>query len=267
MKSPQSGNPRPRHFWLAPGVAINRYGFNTPGMEVVAEHLSAYKDTAHVIGINIGKNKTTSDADAPAEFAAVATRFASRGNYFVINVSSPNTPGLRALQDKGPLLQIITSVKAALAAGNSKAPLFVKIAPDMTFEAIADVISVVHESGIAGIIAANTTVSADLKAKYGEQWRNEAGGLSGDVPGFRAHVTEIIRFIRKEAGKSVTIIGAGGVKDATTVLEKIHAGASAVELVASIDEYGPSIARDTLLDIKAFLESNNTTIEQIVAAA
>jgi dihydroorotate dehydrogenase len=142
----------------------------------------------------------------------------------------------------------------------------VKIAPDMTNEAIADVIAVVTDTKIAGIIAANTTVSADLKAQYGEQWRNEMGGLSGDVPAYRDRVTEIIRFMRKEAGKQISLIGAGGVKDAATALEKIKAGASAVQMVAAIDAGGPTLARDTVLGMISFLEKENTTIQELIGS-
>ncbi|MBI5456477.1 quinone-dependent dihydroorotate dehydrogenase [Candidatus Kaiserbacteria bacterium] len=254
MERPQSGNPRPRHFNLKPGVPLNRYGFNTPGMEVVAENLSVYQDMGVPIGINIGKNKIVPEDKAPGTYAAVAKRMYALGRYFVINVSSPNTPGLRALQDKEPLNRIVQAVKAALESEGGGKPLFVKIAPDMTPEAVSDVIDVAISNQLAGIVATNTTSSGDIKAKYGEEWRNEMGGVSGDDDEFRKMSTEIIRHIHKEAGKKLTIIGVGGVKDAETALEKIRAGATAVQVVAALDTEGPTLAQKILFDLLTYLD-------------
>lgn len=249
MANPQAGNPKPRHLIIKPGVPLNRYGFNSPGVEVTAANLSAYEGMSLPIGINIGKNKDVSDEDAPEAYASVAKRLYTSGGYFVINVSSPNTPGLRALQDKAPLSKIVQVVHTAI--GKSK-PLFVKIAPDMTLEAVDDVIDVVLSNGLAGIVATNTTSNADIKAKYGVQ--NEMGGVSGDDVDFRKMSTDIIKHIYKQAGKKLTIIGAGGVKDAPTALEKIRAGAAAVQIVAALDQEGPTLPSRINRDLVAYME-------------
>lgn len=254
MEKPQSGNPRPRHFNLKPGVPFNRYGFNTPGMEVIAENLSAYQGMNIPIGINIGKNKTIPDEQAPDTYATVAKRMYQFGAYFVINVSSPNTPGLRALQDKGPLTTIVQATKEALEKAGGGKPLFVKIAPDLTLEAVDDVIDVVLSNGLSGIVATNTTVNVDIKAKYGEEWRNEMGGVSGDDEDFRKMSTDMIRHIYKKAGDKLTIIGAGGVKDAVTALEKLKAGATVVQIIAALDAEGPLLASDILAEMSRELD-------------
>ncbi len=253
MTRPQAGNPRPRHITLAPGVPLNRYGFNGPGVEVVAQNLATYDGSGLPLGINIGRNKDVTDDNAPQEaYVPVVRRLCRQARYFVINVSSPNTPGHRALQAKGPLAAIVRASQDALKDEGVEVPLFVKIAPDMTMEAVDDVIEVVLESGIAGIVATNTTVNADIKAKYGI--REEMGGVSGDDADFRKMSTDIIKRIYKQAGKKLTILGAGGVKDAATALEKIRAGASAVQIVAALDEEGPTLPGRINRDLVAYME-------------
>lgn len=239
--NPQPGNPKPRHFVLAPGVHLNRYGFNTIGMEAIAPNLANYKDSGIPVGVSIGQNKEVTPEASPEAHAKVARRLYDYGTYFVINVASPNTPGLRELQNKGPLTQIVKAVKAALEEKGGYKPTYVKIAPDLTLEAVSDVIDVVISEGIDGIIATNTTLNGDLKAHYGEQWRNEMGGLSGDVPDYRKMATDIIAHIYKEAGNNIDIIGAGGIKDTETALEKIKAGAKCLQLYAAFDEQGPHL--------------------------
>ena len=260
MARAQPGNPKPRHLMLAPGVPLNRYGFNSPGVEVTAGNLEAYKGLNLPIGINIGKNKDVSEEDAPAAYASVAQRLANVGTYFVINVSSPNTPGLRALQDKEPLTAIVQATHAALGTGK---PLFVKIAPDMTPEAINDVIEVVISNNLTGIVATNTTSSEDIKAKYGAQ--GEMGGVSGNDADFRKMSTDIIRYIYKRTRGKIAIIGAGGVNDASSALEKIRAGASAVEIVAALDEEGPMLPGRINRDIVSQMEKEGVkSIPEIV---
>jgi dihydroorotate dehydrogenase len=254
MQFPQDGNPKPRHFWIAPGVPLNRYGFNSPGMEVTAGNLEKYKNLNIPIGINIGKNKIIPDEEAPKTYAAVAERLYEYGSYFVINVSSPNTPGLRKLQDKEPLIKIVKAVVESLNSKGGNKPIFVKIAPDMTFEAVDDVIDVVLENKLTGIIATNTTMNADIKLKYGENWKNEMGGVSGDDEDFRKMSTDIIKHIYKTAGKKLTIIGVGGIKDTATALEKIKAGATAIQIVAALDIEGPELPGKINRGIVNFLE-------------
>lgn len=238
---PQAGNPHPRHFILAPGVPLNRYGFNAPGVEVVARNLEQYRGSNIPLGISLGKNKTVPEQDAPEAHASVARRLYQDATYFVINVSSPNTPGLRALQDKEPLTRIVQAVNRTMDALGGRKPLFVKIAPDLSFDAVDDVIEVVADNKLTGIIATNTTSNPDIKAKYGERWRNEMGGVSGDDADFRRIATGIIKHIYRQAGDRLTIIGVGGIKDTMTALEKIRAGASALQLVAALDEEGPTL--------------------------
>jgi len=238
---PQEGNPKPRQFVLAPGVALNRLGFNSPGMDAVAKNLERYRGSGIPIGISLGKNKDVELKDAPEAHAVVAKRLYHDAAYFVINVSSPNTPGLRELQDKAPLTDIVQAVNGAMDEMGGRKPTFVKIAPDLTNEAVNDVIEVVADNGLTGIIATNTTIRADLKAQYGERWRNEAGGLSGDNEEFRRMATEKIAHIYRETGGQMEIVGIGGVKDVETALEKIKAGARVIQIVTAIRGEGTTL--------------------------
>ena len=238
---PQIGNPKPRHFVISSGVHLNRYGFNNIGMDAFATNLENYKNSGIPMGISLGINKEVIPEEAPEMHAVVAKRLYEYGSYFVINVASPNTPGLRELQNKGPLTQIVKAVKAALIEAGGIKPLYVKIAPDLTYEAIDDVIDVVQSEGIKGIIATNTTLNGDIKAKYGEQWRNEMGGLSGDDVEYRTIATNIIKHIYKQTQGTISIIGAGGIRDTVTALEKIRAGATALQLYAAFDDIGPQL--------------------------
>lgn len=251
---PQPGNPKPRQFTIGSGVALNRLGFNSPGMEAVAENLKRYRESNIPIGISIGKNKYVPDRVAPEMHAIVAKTLYKDASYFVINVSSPNTPGLRKLQDKGPLTEIVLAVNGAMDEMGGRKPLFVKIAPDLTNTAVSDVIQVVLDNGLTGIIATNTTINPDLKAKYGEGWRNEAGGLSGDDPDFRKMATEKVAHIYREAGGAIEIIGVGGVKNAETALEKIMAGAKVVQVLTAIRGEGTKVAGKINRGIVQYME-------------
>lgn len=242
LAAPQSGNPRPRQFMLGPGVALNRLGFNSPGMEASARNLNAYRDSRIPIGISLGKNRDVEATDAPEAHAAVVRTLYDHAAYFVINVSSPNTPGLRQLQDKGPLTEIVQAVNSMLDSLGSRKPLFVKIAPDVSNEAVDDVLEVASDNGLTGIIATNTTNNPDLRARYGERWREEAGGLSGDDPEYRRMATEKVAYIYAQTGGRLEIIGVGGVKDGRTALEKLQAGASLVQVVTAIRGEGPGVA-------------------------
>src|SRR5579859_109288 len=250
----QAGNPRPRQFMLAPGVTLNQLGFNSPGMEAVAHYLERYKGSAIPIGIKIGKNREIAAEDAPQAHAIVAERLYDFPAYFAINVSSPNTPGLRALQDKKPLTDIVQAVNQTMESRGGRKPLFVKIAPELSPAAIDDVIEVVLDNGLTGIIASNTTVSPDIKATYGERWRNEAGGVSGDDVDYRSMATLQIAHIYRQTRGSIDIIGVGGVKDAQTALEKITAGAKAVQVVTAIRGEGTAVAGRINRGIVDFME-------------
>jgi dihydroorotate dehydrogenase len=241
LASPQSGNPKPRQFMLSPDVALNRLGFNSPGMHVVARNLRRYEDSGIPIGISIGKNKEVEAKDAPQVHAVVAERLYNYASYFAVNVSSPNTPGLRALQEKGPLTDIVQAINAVMDQLGGRKPLFVKIAPELSHEAIDDVIQVVLDNGLTGIIATNTTISPEIKAKYGKRWRNEAGGLSGDDADYREMATAIVAYIYRATQGKIAIIGVGGVRDAETALEKIKAGATLVQVVTGIRSEGTTL--------------------------
>ncbi|HEY6540871.1 MAG TPA: quinone-dependent dihydroorotate dehydrogenase [Ktedonobacteraceae bacterium] len=254
VAKPQEGNPKPRQFMLAPGVTLNRLGFNSPGMEAIAHNLERYKGCAIPIGISLGKNKEVPVEDAPHVHAVVAKRLYDFAAYFAINVSSPNTPGLRALQDKKPLTDIVQAVNQTMDSRGGRKPLFVKIAPELSPAAIDDVIEVALDNGLTGIIASNTTVNPDIKAIYGERWRNEAGGVSGNDPDYRYMATAQVAHIYRQTRGSIDIIGVGGVKDAQTALEKIKAGAKAVQVVTAIRGEGTAVAGRINRGIVDFME-------------
>lgn len=237
----QSGNLKPRQFLIGPGVALNRLGFNSPGAEKVAKNLDRYKNNRIPIGISVGKNKDIPDKVAPEMHALVVKRLHEYASYFVINVSSPNTPGLRKLQGKEPLTDIVQAVKGAIKETGREIDIYVKVAPDLSKEATSDVIWVVIDNGLRGIIDGNTTVSPEIKAKYGEQWRDQQGGLSGDDPEYRRMTTEQIAHIYRETKGKIEIIGVGGVKDAATALEKIRAGAKVVQVLTAIRGEGTTV--------------------------
>ena len=262
---PQEGNPKPRQFMLAPGVTLNRLGFNSPGMEAVARHLARYKGSGIPVGISLGKNKEVAAEDAPQAHAIVAEKLYDFAAYFAINVSSPNTPGLRALQDRQPLTDIVQAVNQTMESRGGRKPLFVKIAPELSPTAIDDVIEVVLDNGLTGIIASNTTVSPDIKATYGERWRNEAGGVSGDDADYRDMATRQIAHIYRQTRGNIDIIGVGGVKDAPTALEKITAGAKAVQVVTAIRGEGTAVAGRINRGIVDFMEKEGVrSVQELV---
>lgn len=251
---PQEGNPKPRQFMLAPGVTLNRLGFNSPGMEAVAHNLERYKGSGIPIGISLGKNKEVPPEDAPQAHATVTERLYDQAAYFAINVSSPNTPGLRALQDKKPLTDLVQAVNETMDSKGARKPLFVKIAPELAAGAIDDIIQVVLDNGLTGIIATNTTIHPDIKARYGERWRNEAGGISGDDQYYRQMATEQVAYIYRQTHGEIDIIGVGGVKDAQTALEKIKAGAKVVQVVTGIRGEGTALPGRINRGIIAYME-------------
>jgi dihydroorotate dehydrogenase len=238
---PQEGNPKPRQFMLAPGVALNRLGFNSPGMDAVAHNLDRYRGSGIPVGMSLGKNKDVALKNAPQAHATVAETLYDYAAYFAVNVSSPNTPGLRALQEKTPLTDIVQAVNETMDRLGARKPLFVKIAPELSPAAVNEVIEVVLENGLTGIIATNTTINQDIKAKYGEPWRHEAGGLSGDDAQYRTMATQHVAHIYRETQGKIEIMGGGGVKDAHTALEKITAGARVVQVVTGLRGEGPAL--------------------------
>lgn len=270
LAHPQEGNPKPRQFMAGPGVAINRLGFNTPpgGLEEVARNLSRYEDSGIPIGVSIGKNKEVPLAEAAEVHAIVARRLYPNADYFVINVSSPNTPGLRDLQDKGPLTEIVQAVNAAMDEKDRRKPLLVKIAPDLTDTAVDDVIRVVVDNNLTGIVATNTTNNPDIKAKYGRAWRTEMGGLSGDDPDFRSMATHKVAHIYHETKGAVKVIGVGGINSASTALEKIMAGATLIQAVTAIRGEGTAFPSRTTRGLVEYMDREGVRrITELVGVA
>lgn len=265
--SAQPGNPRPRQFMLAPGVALNRLGFNSPGMDVVARNLARYRHDGIPIGISLGKNRDVPARQAPEAYAAVARRLYQDATYFAINVSSPNTPGLRSLQEKQPLTDIVQAVNATMDELGGRKPLFIKVAPELGERALDDVIAVVMEHKLRGIIATNTTNDPELKARYGERWRTAEGGLSGDNADFRRLATQCIAYLYRATAGQLDIIGVGGVKDTATALEKIKAGAKAVQAVTAIRGEGPTLPGRIVRGLARYMEQEGLrSLEEIRGA-
>lgn len=239
---PQPGNPRPRLFRLVEQRAvINRMGFNNEGLEAFAQRLERRRDTAKrapgIVGANLGKNKDT--ADAADDYVIGVRRLAPLADYLVVNVSSPNTPGLRALQGRDPLRALLERVLEARAScGLSRnPPLLLKIAPDLTVEDKSDIAAVALESGIDGLIVSNTTIARpdNIPAAM----RSEAGGLSG-APLFEPS-TSVLREIYALTGGKLPIVGVGGVATGEDAYAKIRAGASLVQLYSAMVYAGPAV--------------------------
>ena len=238
----QSGNPRPRMFRLRPDRAlINRMGFNNEGADAVGARLDR-TDLPHVpVGINLGKSKSTPLEYAPADYRYTYERVAGAGDYFVINVSSPNTPGLRSLQNRDALEAIVDELQDAGAN-----PLLVKLSPDLPGPAIEESLDVVDENDLDGIVVTNTTTDRPEGLESPNQ--AEPGGLSGDPIEERS--TGLVRFVAERTG--VPVVGVGGVSDAEGAYRKIRAGASVVQLYTGLVYEGPSLAREInegLLDL------------------
>lgn len=236
----QPGNPRPRLFRLPQDLAaLNRMGFNNSGAAAMATRLAQSQASLSPMGINLGKSKVTPLSAAAADYLASFRLLKDWGDYFVVNVSSPNTPGLRSLQDAAGLSLILDALQQE---NQGQKPILVKIAPDLEWEAIADIISIAKTYQLAGIVATNTTIRRDnLKtqaiAATGKLVKEEAGGISG-VP-VRDRSTEIIRFIWKQTQGQMPIIGVGGIFTPEDAWEKITAGASLVQVYTGWIYEGP----------------------------
>lgn len=255
LEHPQPGNEKPRQFMLGQGVALNRLGFNSPGMEVVAKNLEGYRGSGIPIGISVGKNKEVSAEDAPRAHAAVVDRLYSFASYIALNVSSPNTPGLRGLQERGQLTDNVQAINDIMDKHGKRLPFFVKVDPDMPNDTLNGVIQVVTDNGLTGIIATNTTVDGDIKAGYGEQWRKAAGGLSGADEKYQTMSTERVKHIYTETGGKIDVIGVGGIYNTRTALLKIAAGARLIQIVTGIRGEGPTIAGRINRGIVAYMDS------------
>lgn len=243
---PQPGNDKPRMFRLPKdGALINRMGFNNKGMDVVAERIAAYRRNVKpwqkglIIGGNIGKNKVTPNEEAVNDYIKCFDRLFDVVDYFVVNVSSPNTPGLRALQEKEPLMKILDTLQKRNSKNGISRPILLKIAPDLTDEQLDDIVEIVSQTGIAGVIATNTTISREgLKSA---KFSNETGGLSGKP--LAARSTEVIRYLAEKSGGSFPIIGVGGIHSPADALEKLESGASLVQLYTGFIYEGPCLIK------------------------
>ncbi|QGW26933.1 quinone-dependent dihydroorotate dehydrogenase [Phnomibacter ginsenosidimutans] len=254
----QDGNPQPRLFRLPEDKAlINRMGFNNEGADAAVERLKAWRQRFQlyrkggqpgqmIIGGNIGKNKTTPNENAYLDYDICFRKLAPYVDFFVVNVSSPNTPGLRALQEKDALRTILVHLQQLRSETNEQLPIFLKIAPDLTDEQIADVASLAIEINLDGIVATNTTISRANLSDAGKIRAGEAGdgGLSG-AP-VRVRSTEVVRLLRSHLPAHIPIIASGGIFTAADAKEKLDAGAQLVQVWTGFIYEGPAIAKNIL---------------------
>ena len=238
----QPGNPQPRMFRVVEDEAlINRMGFNNPGADAMAGRLRDWHDSgawpSHPVGVNLGKSKVTPLADAPADYRYSFERLKNLADFFVVNVSSPNTPNLRQLQDKSALAEILVALQEA---NDANRPILVKVAPDLGFDALDEILELVEPRNLAGLVATNTTIARpDETGVYAE-----TGGLSGRPLAKRS--TEVIRHLYRQSGGRVPLIGVGGIFNADDAWEKITAGASLLQIYSGMVYEGPQITSNIL---------------------
>ncbi len=237
---PQPGNPKPRMFRTVPDQAlINRMGFNNPGAEAMALRLEQWRAKGrwprHPVGINLGKSKITPLERAAEDYANSFRALLPHADFFVVNVSSPNTPNLRQLQDRAALEEILMALQAI----SQAKPLLVKVAPDLSFEAIDEIVELALARKLAGIVATNTTVA---RPQSSHPSYSETGGLSGRP--LQARSTEVIRHVHTQARGALPIIGVGGIFSAEDAREKLAAGASLLQVYTGMVYEGPGVARD-----------------------
>lgn len=239
---PQPGNDKPRMFRLKEDEAlINRMGFNNKGVEVLACKLKSVKRDGLIIGGNIGKNKNTPNEDAVSDYIKCFDALFDVVDYFVVNVSSPNTPGLRALQEKEPLKNILNTLQQRNKKNELSRPILLKIAPDLSHEQLDDIVEIVQETKIAGVIASNTTIGREgLTSGFS----SEMGGLSGKP--LTQKSTEVIRYLAQKSNHSFPIIGVGGIHSAQDAADKIAAGASLVQIYTGFIYEGPGLVKKIL---------------------
>jgi len=262
---PQTGNPTPRIFRLPKdrGV-INRLGFNNDGHQAVVERLEARRGRSGIVGVNIGANKDSEDM--AADYVAGLQAFYASADYFTVNISSPNTPGLRGLQSKALLDDLVVRLLEARAEltreGAVPTPLLVKIAPDLGDEELADIAAVCLERRIDGVIISNTTLSRE---GLGDANAREQGGLSG-APLFELS-TEVLRDFRRATGGQLPLVGVGGISSAETAYAKIMAGASLVQIYTCLIYDGPELVGEIKRGLVKALERDGfQSLEQAVGA-
>jgi dihydroorotate dehydrogenase len=240
---PQPGNPKPRLFRLPKDQAlINRMGFNNEGVEKVAIRLGRKKSKV-LIGGNIGKNKDTPNPEAIHDYETCFKALYDMVDYFVVNVSSPNTPGLRELQEKEPLRKLLSRLKSLNNSMPGQKPILLKIAPDLSDAQLDDIIRIIKETGIEGVIAANTTVNREnLTTPKTEIGQIGEGGLSGKP--LRDSSIEVIRYLFEKSQGSFPIVGVGGIHSPEDAIKKLRAGASLVQIYTGMIYEGPALVKN-----------------------
>lgn len=247
---PQDGNPLPRSFRLPKDRAlINRMGFNNEGLDALVSRLKKLRQKGVpgglIIGGNIGKNKATPNEQAESDYLKCFEALFPWVDYFVVNVSSPNTPGLRDLQEKEPLTRLLNLLQEKNKAQQSPKPILLKIAPDLIDSQLDDIAAIVRATGLAGVIATNTTISRNnLKTPEAEIAAFGMGGLSG-AP-VRERATTVIRYLREKLGKEAVIIGVGGIDAPDSAKEKLDAGADLVQVYTGLIYKGPGLVKEIL---------------------
>lgn len=251
---PQAGNPRPRLFRLPSDKAvINRMGFNNEGLTALLQRLRTRKNKTIVIGGNIGKNKITPNAHAIKDYVTCFETLYPYVDYFAVNVSSPNTPGLRELQEKKPLTDLLMALQQLNEKTSKPKPIFLKIAPDLTDNQLDDIIEIVLSCRISGIIATNTTL--DRSELISDTTDIGAGGLSG-AP-LRQRSTEVISYLSSKSNQAFPIIAVGGIDSAEAAIEKLKAGASLVQIYTGLIYKGPALIKQINCRILKEKSSNN----------
>lgn len=240
---PQPGNEQPRLFRIIKDNAIiNRMGFNNYGVNAAAILLKKRNDKSLIIGGNIGKNKVTPNENAVVDYEICFNALYEVVDYFVVNVSSPNTPNLRDLQEKEPLTQLLTQLQQLNKSKKAPKPILLKIAPDLTDSQLDDIIDIVKLTEIAGVIATNTTIGrAGLSINTEEIEKIGAGGLSGKP--LTARSTEVIKYLKKKSNSAFPIIGVGGIHSPEDAIEKLKAGADLIQIYTGFIYEGPGLVK------------------------
>lgn len=268
----QPGNPTPRMFRAIPdGALINRMGFNNPGAEAMAATLREWRASGrwpgHPVGINLGKSKITPNEEAANDYANSFRLLRPLADFFVVNVSSPNTPNLRQLQDRAALDEILSALQQINGAGQGGTkPLLVKVAPDLTFEALDEILELAMDRNLAGIVATNTTIARPQSMDHKVQRiYSETGGLSGQP--LRARSTEVIRHIYKQTRGALPIIGVGGIFTAEDAWEKVEAGASLVQIYSGLVYEGPAMVKNIVNGLRRRLQQRGLASLKDLAAS
>lgn len=253
---PQPGNPQPRLFRLPLDRGlINRMGFNNRGTEAMVNRLRRRSDKTLIVGGNIGKNKLTPNEEALNDYLLALEALHPHVDYFVVNVSSPNTPGLRELQDKEPLAALLSAVQERNRQLGAK-PLLLKIAPDLTNGQLDDIVEIASATGLSGVVATNTTISRQgLQTASAQVEAIGTGGLSGKPLTSRS--TEVIRYLKDKSRGRLTVIGVGGIFSAADALEKLRAGADLLQVYTGFIYEGPGLPRKLNKAVKEAVKKGN----------